>query len=91
MFKRRFDFVTKICINSLGFGFGWQYVSSAGFPTPTSLASAARILLANFAFFTISRQFASKTMAKTFQAKLDAGANFFYCLVPLSRGCSSIG
>jgi hypothetical protein len=22
--------------------FGWQYVSSAGFPTPTSLASAAR-------------------------------------------------
>jgi hypothetical protein len=23
--------------------FGWQYVSSAGFPTPTSLASAARI------------------------------------------------
>ena len=24
--------------------FGWQYVSSAGFPTPTSLASAARII-----------------------------------------------
>jgi len=25
--------------------FGWQHVSSAGFPTPTSLASAARIFL----------------------------------------------
>jgi hypothetical protein len=24
--------------------FGWQHVSSAGFPTPTSLASAARML-----------------------------------------------
>jgi len=23
--------------------FGWQHVSSAGFPTPTSLASATRI------------------------------------------------
>ena len=27
--------------------FGWQHVSSAGFPTPTSLASAARISILN--------------------------------------------
>jgi len=26
----------------LDLGFGWQHVSSAGFPTPTSLASVAR-------------------------------------------------
>ncbi len=35
--------VDKQCGSNIFETFGWQYVSSAGFPTPTSLASAARI------------------------------------------------
>jgi hypothetical protein len=48
----------------------------SGVPHPHLLGVCCPDFISKFHFFHISRQFASKTMAKTFEAKLDAGAIF---------------